>query len=299
AAATALAPLLPLRAGRALAAEPHRQALGADEVRVVSDGNLVFRPAKFLAPEADDAAFAALMEGYGLPLDEAKPACNVVLLRQADRLVLFDAGAGPRFMESAGRLPANLEAAGIDPAEITDLVFTHGHPDHLWGVLDDFDEEVFPEARYHVARPEWDFWMGADIMARLPEAQQAFAAGARRNFAAIEARVAFFDPGQEVVPGVEAIETFGHTPGHVSFALRSGGDTLVLTGDAISHAAVSFERPDWVTSTDFDRGLGAATRAKLLDRLAAEKTPLLSYHLPYPGIGFAERKGTAYRFAPA
>ncbi|MGQ7791586.1 MBL fold metallo-hydrolase [Faunimonas sp. B44] len=298
-AAVAALAAMPLALRPAFAAEPHRIAVGEMELTVVSDGNLVLRPAKFIAPEADEAEFEALMQAYDLPLDEVKPACNVALLRNGDRLVLFDAGSGARFMESAGRLVDNLGAAGIDPSEVTDVVFTHGHPDHLWGVLDDFDEEVFSEASYHVARPEWDFWMADDVLSRLPETAHSFAAGAQRNYEAIEDRVTFFEAGQEILPGVEAVESFGHTPGHVSFELRSGSDALFLTGDAITHRAVSFERPDWASSSDHDRDMGARTRARLLDRLATEKTTLLGFHLPYPGIGHAERKDRAYRFVPA
>lgn len=292
-----VAALAPLAARRAFAAG-HSFPVGDAEVTIVSDGNLVARPAQALWPEAPKAEFEALMQESGLPLDEVQPACNVTVLRTGDRLVVFDTGAGPRFLDTTGKLAENLAAAGIDPAAVTDVVLTHGHPDHLWGVLDEFDEELFAAATYHAAQPEFAFWTAADTLDKLPEAQKAMGAGAQRSYAAIEARLELFQPGAEVLPGVMAVESFGHTPGHCSFELRYGGEGLLIGGDVLHHPAVSFAHPEWPLGFDHERDQAIATRKKLLDRLAAEKLHLVGFHLPYPGIGYAERKDAGYRFVP-
>lgn len=293
-----VAALAPLTARRAFASG-HAFPVGDAEVTIVSDGNLVIRPAQALWPEAPKPAFESLMQESGLPLDEVQPACNVTVLRAGDRLVVFDTGAGPRFMETAGKLAENLAAAGIDPAAVTDVVFTHGHPDHLWGVLDDFDEEVFAAAAYHAAQPEFEFWTAAETLDKLPEAQKAMGAGAQRSYAAIEERLQLFRPGAEVLPGVMAVETFGHTPGHCSFELRFGGDGLFIAGDVLHHPVVSFAHPEWPLGFDHDGDMGIAARKKLLDRLAADKLRLVGFHLPHPGLGQVERKDAGYRFVPA
>jgi glyoxylase-like metal-dependent hydrolase (beta-lactamase superfamily II) len=270
-------------------------ALGDAEVLVVSDGSLTL-PMSFVLPDRSPEEIAALLKPHGMPTDALRPDCNVTVMRTADRLVLFDAGAGPLFQDTAGRLGENLAGAGIDPADVTDVVFTHAHPDHIWGVIDDFDEPVFSEAQYHVPQAEWDFWRAADTLEMMPEGRKSFVVGARNRFDAIEESVSFIKPGQEILPGVEAVDTAGHTPGHVSYMLHGGGDSMLVVGDAITNAVVSFERPDWHSGTDQDREMGAATRSTLLDRIVAEKSRIVGFHLPFPGIGTAERSGSAYRF---
>jgi len=271
--------------------------LGDKELRTVSDGHMNL-PLSFVLPDTPRDDLAPLFAAYGLPMDGLHPDCNPTLLKTGDRLVLFDAGAGPAFMTTTGKLAANLDAAGIDTASMTDVILTHAHPDHIWGVVDDFDELLFSQAAYHISRAEWDFWRADETLSRMPENRKSFVVGARNRFAAIEGRARFFKGGDEIVSGVEAVATPGHTPGHTSFAVHGGGETVMVIGDALSNIAVSFERPDWHWGADVDRNLGAQTRFRLLDRLAADRTRLIGFHLPYPGEGRVETKGNAYRFAP-
>lgn len=281
----------------ARAAAPARLTLGDAEVTILSDGALAL-PMSFFLPDRTAEEIAALLAPHGLPLDMVRPDCNLTLLRSQGRTVLFDAGAGPMFQDSAGKLAGSLAAAGIDPADVTDLCFTHAHPDHLWGVVDDLDEPVFPNARFWMNRAEWDFWRAPATLDAMPEERQSFVVGARNRMAAIEDRVQLFDAGAEVVPGVEAVASIGHTPGHTSFAIHRGGDSLLVVGDAISNAVISFERPDWRSGSDQDQAQGADTRLRLLDRLAGDRARIVGFHLPYPGIGTVERAGAAYRFRP-
>src|SRR5262249_44964581 len=153
-AAVALAPQF------ARAAAPHRLTVGAFELTVVSDGHLVL-PTSFLAPNAPEAERAELLRESGATGGEFQSPTNCTLIRAGTALILVDTGSGPHFMPSAGKLADNLAAAGIDRNAITTVVYTHGHPDHLWGVADDFEEPVFPKAGYVVAAAEWDFWHGA------------------------------------------------------------------------------------------------------------------------------------------
>lgn len=271
--------------------------LGEAEVTVFSDGTLTL-PMNFVLPEQSEDEIKALFEPHGLATDQLTPDCNVTLYQSGDRLALFDVGSGPNFQPTAGDLIAGLEDAGIDPADITDVIFTHAHPDHLWGVLDDFDDPLFYEAQYWVPDAEWAFWMAEDAVDQMDDARKSFAVGAQNRFAVIEDQVTMVKPGQEVLPGVEAVDTSGHTPGHMSYMLHGGGESVLVLGDAITNAVISFERPEWQSGSDQDRDKGAATRTALLDRLAAEKTRIIGYHLPHPGHGVAERSGSAYRFVP-
>jgi len=269
--------------------------LGEHRIRVFSDGHLTL-PMNFILPDRSEAEISALMEPHGLATDALTPDCNITLMRSGDRLVLFDVGSGANFQPTAGELPAKLEEAGIDPSDITDVILTHAHPDHLWGILDDFDDPLYPEASIWVPEAEWDYWRADDTLANMPEERKSFVVGAQSRFQAIEDQVSMIRPGQEVLPGVEAVDTSGHTPGHMSYVLHGGGDSVMVVGDAITNTVISFEKPGWASGSDQDRDQGIATRLALLDRLASEQTRLIGYHFPHPGSGRVEKAGEAFRF---
>ena len=280
------------------AAAPHAIRLGEFEITVLSDGNLSF-PVSFLAVGAEKAALEAALKTAGLPTVRAEPPCNVTLVRTPKDLILFDAGAGPNFAPTAGKLLDNMAAAGIKREAVTKVVYTHAHPDHLWGTLDDFDERPnFPNASYVLAAEEWNFWTAEDAAKRMPPERMNFAPGARRNLLRIKDKIKTIKPGEEIVPGLRAIDTSGHSAGHVSIEIASGREGLIVLGDALTHPVVSFAHPEWKPAGDHhDPDMAVATRKRLLDRLAADKTPVIGFHLPYPGVGRVERKGAAYAFA--
>jgi glyoxylase-like metal-dependent hydrolase (beta-lactamase superfamily II) len=281
----------------AFAAPAHRLTVGAFDLTVVSDGHLVL-PTSFLAPDAPEGDRAAILAESGATGAEFNSPTNCTLIRAGRELILVDTGAGPHFMPSAGKLADNLAAAGIDRDAITMVVYTHGHPDHLWGVVDEFDEPVFSKARYVVAAAEWDFWHGANALSGLPPERAGFVTGARRGFAHIKDKVRMVKPGDDVVTGVRVLATPGHTQGHVSLEV-AGGDGVVIGGDALTHALISFRHPEWRPQSDHLPDLAAAMRARLLDRLATDRTRLIGFHLPWPGVGYVERKDRAYRFVAA
>ncbi|WP_193177367.1 MBL fold metallo-hydrolase [Oricola nitratireducens] len=287
-------PFVPGMSGRAVA----DIALGSKTVTTVSDGNLVL-PLDFAFPDVPREDLIALLEAAGLGTDAVEPPCNVTVLKDGDRVVLFDVGSGPNFMPSAGKILDNIDAAGIAPEDVTDVVFTHAHPDHIWGLLDDFDEFIFPEANYFINQVEWDYWRADDTLAKMPEARKTFVVGAQNRLAALEDVISFFNYGDEVLPGIEAIDTAGHTPGHTSFAIHDGSDSVTVIGDAATSAVISFAHPEWPSGSDQDTEMGIATRTKLLDRLAQEQTRFIGFHLPEGGIGRVEKDGTAYRFVAA
>jgi glyoxylase-like metal-dependent hydrolase (beta-lactamase superfamily II) len=279
------------------AATPHSFKHGAFEVTVVSDGHLVL-PTSFLAPDSNPDERATLLKAAGQTGGTYNSPTNVTLIRSGSDLILVDMGSGDRFMPSAGKLWDNLKAVGIDKSKITKVVFTHGHPDHLWGTVDELDDLTLPKAAFYVAGTEWDFWHGDNATRGLPSERAGFVTGARRNYAAIKERVKMFKIGDEIVPGVQIIATPGHTQGHVSLALK-GDDGLIVGGDVLTHPLISFAHPEWKPAADHVPDQAVATRKSLLDRLATDRSKLIGFHLPYPGLGHVERSGTAYRFVAA
>jgi glyoxylase-like metal-dependent hydrolase (beta-lactamase superfamily II) len=280
------------------AAAAFRRKAGAAEATLLSDGTLSV-PAAFMLPETPLPEAAALAAAHGLPPIGTAIPTNVTLLRIERDVILIDAGAGGNLQPTAGKLSDSLEAAGVDPASVTKVVFTHGHADHLWGAIDEFDEFRFPNASYIIAVEEWDFCTNPNTVATAPDWLKGMAAGSARILKRLEGKIDRRKSGEAIGPGLSFLGTPGHTPGHMSVLLESGGERLLIGGDALTHAAISFARPDWRLGTDHDRDRAAATRLRLLDQLATDHLPLIGFHLPSPGIGMVERSGSAYRFVPA
>jgi glyoxylase-like metal-dependent hydrolase (beta-lactamase superfamily II) len=272
--------------------------LGALKIDVLSDGNLSL-PSSYLSGGLPVDEVKEILARYNISALQNTPDCNLTLVRDGERTIIFDVGSGANFMPSAGKLGDALDALNVDAASVTHVVFTHAHPDHLWGVLDEFDDPFFPEANYMIGKNEWDYWVNPKTVETIGATRQSFAAGAARNLKAIEDKISFFKDGEEILPGVQARETPGHTPGHMSFEVKSGSDSVMIVGDAIVNHHIAFERPNWPSGSDQDSALGAKTRAVLLDQLAAEKMRIIGYHMPYPGIGYAEKKDGGYRFVAA
>jgi glyoxylase-like metal-dependent hydrolase (beta-lactamase superfamily II) len=288
-AATLAAPLAPRRIWAA-----STLTLGSVQIDTLSDGNLVL-PGDFILGGMPQAEMQAIVAKYGLPTDQLTPPCNVTLLRDGTNTVLFDVGAGPDFQPSAGKLMEALEAIGLTTEDITHVLFTHGHPDHLWGLLDDFDEPVFPNAEYMIGQAEFDYWTNPDTVATIGEARTTFAVGAARRLGVIAETVRLLGDGEEALSGIAARLTPGHTPGHLTFEIAGPTPVMVL-GDCIGNHHVAFERPEWESGSDQDKGLAATTRVALLDRLATDGHAVIGYHLPGGGIGRVERADAGYRF---
>lgn len=269
--------------------------LGTVTIETLSDGNLVLPPAMLLADRPFEDAIEILKAG-GFSTEEVKPDCNVTLLRDGTNTVLFDVGAGPNFMPSAGTLLNSLDALGVAPEEITHVLFTHGHPDHLWGVLDDFDEPIFYNARHLMARTEREYWLDPATPDSIGAERLAFAAGAIRMIETLGDRLETFEDGDEILPGIRSVPTNGHTPGHTSFRITSAGEDILVIGDAIGNAHVAFAEPLWHSGSDQDPVMGAETRNALLASLAQDGTAVVGYHFPFPGIGHVETDGKAFTY---
>ncbi|MFK7881788.1 MBL fold metallo-hydrolase [Roseobacter sp.] len=270
-------------------------ALGSATLETVSDGNLQL-PGSFIFGPMPPDELAPILAEYGISKERITPECNLALYRDETNTVLFDVGSGPDFVPSAGRIVGSLDTLGLAPEDVTQVVFTHAHPDHIWGLLDEFDEPLFYNATYMMGRAEWDYWWDPETVNTIGDARVAFAVGAKRRMVAIEGSVEFFDDGDEVLPGIAAISTPGHTPGHMAFEVRQGSQAALIVGDAIGNHHVAFHEPSWESGSDQDAQTAVATRKMLLDRLSSENMTVIGFHLPNGGIGRAEKVDDGYRF---
>ena len=270
---------------------------GEFEITVVSDGFITV-PIDIVAPEGTSKERAEILARTGdtkAGLVESKT--NIPIIRKGNDLIIVDIGSGNKYQPSDGRLSANLIACGIDTGAITKVVFTHAHPDHVWGTLTEDGRLRFPNATYYVGAAEWNFWMDPDYRNNMPSELHEFAEGAQRDLGAISDRVVMLKPGNDIVAGLRAIDTAGHTPGHLSLEM-AGGEGLIITADAATNEIASFQHPKARFGYDTIPDLAIRNRARLIERAASDRTKLLGYHWTYPGVGFAERDGHGYRYVP-
>ena len=272
--------------------------LGSATLTTVSDGSLVL-PGSFIFEPMPEADLDTILRDFNLSKDRLTPECNLALFRDGTRNVLFDVGSGPDFMPSAGTLVNSLDRLGMTPEDITHVVFTHAHPDHIWGLLDEFDDPLFYNATYMMGRGEWDYWWNPETVNTIGDARAAFAVGAKRRMQAIEDAVVLFEDGQEILPGILALSTPGHTPGHMAFEIRHGATAALVLGDAIGNHHVAFQRPDWESGSDQDMALAAKTRGMLFDRIMADDLAVVGFHLPNGGIGRVDRFKDGFKFIEA
>ena len=272
-------------------------SLGTGTLTTVSDGHLTL-PGDFFFASMPQDELDTILDAASVSRSEVMPECNLTLYRYEDKAVLFDVGSGTDFMPSAGQVMDSLDAIDMAPDEITHVIFTHAHPDHIWGVLDDFDDLAFPEATYMIGRAEWDYWWDPNTVDSIGEARAAFAVGAKRRMEAIEDQTVLFDPGDEILPGISAVPSFGHTPGHMSFEIRDGGDAVMVVGDAVGNHHVALHRPTWRSGADQDADQAVDSRIALLDRLTSEDLRIAGFHLPQGGLGRIITAGDGYRFLP-
>ncbi|WGW04908.1 MBL fold metallo-hydrolase [Tropicibacter oceani] len=272
--------------------------LGEAKLTVVSDGHLE-TPASGLGINADPAEVQAFLQSYFLSPETNYSHTNHIVIELGDATVLVDVGSGSRFLPTAGDLMANLESAGIDAGAITHVVITHAHPDHIWGIRDDFDEAILPDAQFVIGQVERDFWMQDGLASSVPTEMQQFVVGAVNSIEVEGADWTLVSNEQEIAPGIRVIDTPGHTPGHLSVVVESGGQQLIALGDSMNHAYMNFAHPDWFNNFDMDGDATVATRKRLLDMAAADRMAVLGYHFPFPGVGHVRKEGEAYRFVPA
>jgi glyoxylase-like metal-dependent hydrolase (beta-lactamase superfamily II) len=267
-------------------------------VTVISDGFITV-PIEIVAPEGSPDERAEILQRTGHQSSGLVASkTNIPVIKKGDDLIIVDIGSGDKYQPSDGRLSANLLASGIDAHAINKVVFTHAHPDHVWGTLAKDGSLRFPNATYFVGAAEWNYWMDPDYLSSMPSELHDFARGAQRDLNAIKDRVVMVKPGDDIVTGLGVLDTAGHTPGHISLEM-AGGDGLIISADAATNEIYSFKQPKYRFGYDTIPDLAIRNRAHLIDRAATDRTKLLGYHWTYPGVGFAERRGSGYRYVPA
>lgn len=230
-------------------------------------------------------AVSALLIAAGQPTDVLHLSIQPLLVRSGKRVLLFDTGAADASFARAGRLPASMHEAGVEPSQVTDIFISHRHADHTGGLLTHDGARAFPNATIHISAPEWEALKKDGGNAAL--------------VAAITSKVETFKPGATILPGVvTAVDVRGHTPGHSAYEITSGKDRLLYIADVVHHYVISVQRPEWTVEYDEDAPLAQSTRRAELTRAAEGKLRVYAVHFPFPGLGHVKKQGDSFVWVP-
>jgi glyoxylase-like metal-dependent hydrolase (beta-lactamase superfamily II) len=307
-AAAATPALMPLAASSARAAAPlsgkqapsyYRSKLGDFEITVVSDGaRPIPLPPAFVRNVSNEEVLK-VAEAAHMPKGSIVAPFNPVVINTGAKLILIDTGYGPGLGPTVGLLPTTLAAAGIDPKTIDIVLISHLHGDHILGLKTPDGALAFPNAEIKVPSVDWTYWMSDENMSKAPEGFQKTSFGFNRKiFSNLADKVTRFEWGKEVAPGITAVETAGHTPGHTSFMIASGGRQLFFQGDVTNVPDLFLRNPEWQVMFDSEPEKAVVTRRRVYDMASADKLLVSGYHFPFPGLGYIEKAGSGYQLIP-
>lgn len=277
----------------------YRYKVGDFEVSVIADGAMTFPVEGFVTNVTPDQVKSALTASF-LGTSGLSVPFTPVVVNTGAKLVLIDTGLGDAAFERSkgrvGQLATNLKAAGIDRSNIDAVVISHFHIDHVDGLLTADSKPAFPNAEIFVPAAELKYWMDDGEMSRAPKGRiEGLFKNTRRILGALGGKVTPYEAGKEVVSGLTAVATPGHSVGHSSFVLSSGNSSVFIQGD-VAHIPVLFvENPGWHAAIDQDPVMAEATRRKIYDMLVAEKMLVQGFHYPFPALAHVEKTAKGYR----
>ncbi|AZA93606.1 ribonuclease Z [Chryseobacterium nakagawai] len=271
------------------------------EVFILTDGFFnIGNPQPILAPDISEEAMHEMLHKLFLPESIYEAPINVMLIKKNDRIILIDTGEGYYNTENAGLLLKSLASAGFQPKEITDIIISHAHRDHIGGILDENHNFIYPNAQYYLSYEEFDFWLGENpdfSKSRNPEINCANIELISGILTSIKPYLQLFDPGDDLFDCIKTEAAPGHTPGHVVFNVYCDEMSITNLVDII-HSPLLVSQPDWGTQWDIDFEMAVQTRKKILEKCSQNRMLIMASHLPWPSIGYVCKINDQFQWMP-
>lgn len=273
----------------------YRFQVGEVQITALSDGTLPLNLHPLLRGISADQIDALLQKGF--VRNPVETSINAYVIDIGSHVVLVDTGAGELFGSVAGKLPQSLAAAGYRPEQISDILITHIHTDHSGGLTRD-GQMMFPNATVHVGQADVDFFLNPANLSKglgpkhLEEAQKTISPYLDAG------RVKTFVGKSIILPGITAIPTPGHTPGHSFYRVESQGESIDFWGDILHVGLIQFARPEVTITFDVNQDSARAQRLRQFETSASEMRLSAVAHLPFPGIGHIRREAGKYEWVP-
>lgn len=274
-----------------------RLRVGSTVVTALSDGYVnIITPQSQVLQGIDVDTYEATIVASGRGAGARQTDINAYLVDIGGRKVMIDAGTNRGFLPTLGRTHAALLASGTDPAEVTDILITHLHPDHSAGLLAEDGSALYPNARVLVHEREYDYWVNGDATERgRPDMEPQFQL-AKAAAQVSGDRLELFSGEDIGLPGISAVPLFGHTPGHIGCMIEDGGDRVFVVADIVHHSVIQLTHPEVSVAFDVDQDEARATRTSVLDRAAADGERIIGMHLPFPGAGRVDRFANGFQW---
>jgi glyoxylase-like metal-dependent hydrolase (beta-lactamase superfamily II) len=273
----------PAAPAAAPASDTHAFRIGQVEAVALRDGTIVLINAEEQSPWSAVADVATVLTGNGVADNRIHLSVQPLLVKDGERVVLIDTGAGGE-MGTENKLSASLASAGVQPGQVTDILISHSHGDHIGGLVAN-GALVYPNAAVRMTGAEWSAMQGDNELQPIVDL--------------IRPNVQTFEPGATISPAITALPLAGHTAGHTGYEIANGGARLIYVGDALHSSLISVQRPELVNRWDLNSSAAIATRQSLLERGASQNLLFYGVHFPFPGLGRIERRDDGFVWSPA